>query len=218
MKKEFKGEKDLKKINIIRDEEFDFEDDGNEFKGYTYKNMPISYLEDKDTIFLSVRVDYDPELNFEDYLKTDWGKLIDKYNGVKFEDVDLDELQKDLDEIIEGAKELKKYLKANKKVDRSILIRSFLKEKDWAKEYIKNLIITAEEIKNIYECDLREIQGYLIRLTDYAQKSDEEIKKEIEKLKESEAEEKIKRIKEVGCITSIRFYINEVEYLLGRRK
>ena len=104
--------KNLSKVNIgcyngfERREDLDFADDGNHFKGFSYKGMPITTLRSNGTTYLSVRVDYlkGSMFTYKDWMKTDEFRLCNIFNGV--ESFDMDELVANLEKIIAKVNEM----------------------------------------------------------------------------------------------------------------
>lgn len=115
-----------------RREDLDFSDDGNRFRGFSYKGMAITTLRSDDTTYLSIRVDYqNNNFTYCEWMKTEEYSLCDKYNGVS--DFDIDELIADIETII---------AKVNEMNDNSSVDEKDIEE---AKNIIKNQI---DEIKN----------------------------------------------------------------------
>lgn len=103
--------KNLSKVNIRnidgfeRREDLDFTDDGNKFKGYSYKGMPITTIRCKGETCLSVRVDYlRNKFDYKTWMRTEEYKLCDEFNGVS--EVDIDKLVENLEKIIAKVNEL----------------------------------------------------------------------------------------------------------------
>lgn len=97
--------KNLSIVNIrkfegfVRREDLDFADDGNHFKGFSYKGMPITTLRADNTTYLSIRVDYlKNEFTYKEWMQTEEYKLCGKFNGVS--EFDIDELVKNVEIII----------------------------------------------------------------------------------------------------------------------
>lgn len=83
------------KYGIKRDPQKDFSDDGNRFRFYNYKGLPISYLKDGEDYYLDLRLDYlgiISKIDKEDY------PILNKYNGCK--EINMEELIKDCEYII----------------------------------------------------------------------------------------------------------------------
>lgn len=90
-----------------RREDLDFTDDGNRFRGFSYKGMPITTLRSDNTTYLSIRVDYlENEFTYNEWMETEEWSLCHKYNGVA--EFDMDELIEVLERIIAKVKEMNK--------------------------------------------------------------------------------------------------------------
>lgn len=92
-----------------RREDLDFADDGNRFRGFSYKGMPITTLRSNsdNTTYLSIRVDYlENEFTYNEWIETEEYALCHKYNGVA--GFDMDELIEDLEKVIAKVKEMNK--------------------------------------------------------------------------------------------------------------
>lgn len=77
--------KKLAEFGIVRAPEYDFEDDGNYFKGWCWEGkLPISQLYSDGSLYLTIREDYVIKLPYEfwskNYKAAD--ELADKWNGV----------------------------------------------------------------------------------------------------------------------------------------
>lgn len=103
--------KNLSKVNIRnidgfeRREDLDFTDDGNKFKGYSYKGMPITTIRCKGETCLSVRVDYlRNKFDYKTWMQTEEYKLCNEFNGVP--EIDIDKLVENLEKIIAKVNEL----------------------------------------------------------------------------------------------------------------
>lgn len=96
----------IKKIEgMVRREDLDFNDDGNHFRGFEYKGMPITTLRSQDTTYLSIRVDYlKKSFTSNEWYETEEYKLCDEFNGVG--EFDLDKLIENLEKVINKVNEL----------------------------------------------------------------------------------------------------------------
>lgn len=85
--------KTVKNYNFVRREDLDFSDDGNRFRGYSYKGLPITTLYLDGCVYCHVRPDYLQYngIPWEMWKETEEYKLCDKYNGTS-EFIDLDDL------------------------------------------------------------------------------------------------------------------------------
>lgn len=81
-------------------EDLNFSDDGNYFRGFDYKGLPITTLRADDTTYLCIRVDYlkDNQFTYNEWRKTEEYKLTDEFNGVS--EIDLDKLIENCERII----------------------------------------------------------------------------------------------------------------------
>lgn len=83
----------IKGTNFVRREDLDFFDDGNRFRGYSYKGLPITTLYSDGCVYCDVRPDYLQYngIPWEMWKETEEYKLCNKYNGTS-ELIDLDDL------------------------------------------------------------------------------------------------------------------------------
>ena len=69
--------------DMERKEVLDFSDDGNRFRGFSYKGMPITTIRKNDETYLSIRVDYlDNKFTYKEWMKTEEYHLCNEFNGV----------------------------------------------------------------------------------------------------------------------------------------
>lgn len=86
-------------------EDLNLGDDGNYFRGFDYKGLPITTLRSNDETYLSIRVDYlDNEFTYHEWMETDEFNLANEFNGVY--DFDLDKLIDNCERIIAKVNEL----------------------------------------------------------------------------------------------------------------
>lgn len=84
---------------FVRREDLDFADDGNYFRGFSYKGMPITTLRSDNTTYLCVRVDYlENEFTYKEWMQTEEFRLCDAFNGVS--EFDIDELIANIETIM----------------------------------------------------------------------------------------------------------------------
>ena len=130
--------------------EHDFSDDGNRFTGWEYKGLPISQHRSAQCgTFVSFRVDYIAHrkgFTYDDYSKTPWYKLCNKYNGVS-ELPEIEEIVKDLEIVVAGIKELEEKVK-NEKLDYSKVVERAKLEKKAIEDYINKF----KSEFNFWEC------------------------------------------------------------------
>ena len=111
---------------MIRREDLDFSDDGNKFRGFEYKGMPITTLRSEDITYLSIRWDYlDNEFTGKEWRKTEEYELCHKFNGVS--EFDIDELVENLEKVIAKVKELNDRVR-DEEIDTTVIEQALLNE------------------------------------------------------------------------------------------
>lgn len=138
----------LEKFGFKRRTDLDFSDDGNRFKGYMYKDtIPVSYLQADGEVYISFRVS-NLDLTPNEYMNLPSYRDADKYNGVSSDKVDINDLVKIGDKLIDEIKEVQDSIKP---VD----------DKEWitfcdimGNAYHKLYDLSIKEIKNINVVDL----------------------------------------------------------------
>lgn len=208
--------KNLSKANIKnyegfeRREDLDFSDDGNYFRGFSYKGMPITTLRSGDTTYLSIRVDY---LNYEDGIKftyKDWMKteerhLEDEFNGVY--EFDMDKLIENLEKIIAKVNEMNEAAEAEV-IDTTAIVDALFDE-----------IMMAEKIINDFKanCKWYEIDGYKLKnLVSYMKSAEAEVARanaiKVNELTKKQQKEMIQRLNEYGFVVIRKdgFYLTEL--------
>lgn len=163
-------------------EDLNFSDDGNYFRGFDYKGIPITTLRSDDATYLSIRVDYlNNEFTYREWMKTDEYDLADEFNGVY--DFDLDKLIDNCERIIVKINELNEKAhkeeidtkpieeQLNKEIKMAENVIDFVKThlKWWelsdyelksVSRYMKKTLSDIEEIKNI---DFEKIDKFSLR-------------------------------------------------------
>lgn len=88
-------------------EDLNFSDDGNHFRGFDYKGLPIITVRSKidNCVYLSVRVDYlNNDFTVQDWMETEEYDLANELNGVS--EFDIDKLIENCERIIAKVNEL----------------------------------------------------------------------------------------------------------------
>lgn len=89
--------------------QYDFEDDGNHFRGFIYKGIPMTQLYSRldKTVYLAIRVDYlrDNNFTYSEWMDTEEYRLCDKFNGYSGE-FSIEELVENLEKIIKKINEM----------------------------------------------------------------------------------------------------------------
>lgn len=141
-------------------EDLNFSDDGNRFRGFDYKGMPITTLRADGSTYLSVRVDYlKNSFTHKEWMETEEWRLADEFNGVP--EIDLDKLVENCERIIA------KVEKMNKAAESEIIDMTDVKEKAKARiAEIEAAVSAAKKIewwtKETYE--LNQIKDYMASL------------------------------------------------------
>ena len=166
----------------------DFHDDGNNFRGFSYKGMPITTLRSDNTTYLSIRVDYlNNEFTYNEWMNANEYKLCNAFNGVH--EFDIDELIENLEKIIAKVAEMNEAAK-NEEIDVTLIKKTLENEIIYAEQVVKNFKnnfkwyeATPYEINGFIEylkCQEREIE--LAKQTNFDVLERREIKQYIERL------------------------------------
>lgn len=199
-----------KVYGIERAEQYDFEDDGNHFKGYIYKGIPLTQcVSKKYGTFLSIRVDYTSHnFTWEDWSRTEEYRLTEEFNGCS--EVDLDKLVDNLERITAKVEELDNSVE----VDRYELEEARQKTITEIREVKARLKIVQEGAPKkwweLREYDLKRARDYMVSLKkniDREQKKVDEIYDESIRAKRSFIQRKS------AGLTG--FYIDELEEMFG---
>ena len=121
-------------------EDLNFSDDGNRFRGFDYKGLPITTLRADDRTYLSVRWDYmDNDFTVKEWMQTEESMLADEFNGC--DAVDLDKLIDNCERII------KKIAELNEKASGEVIDMTDVKDR--VKEHIQKIDAAFMSAKNI---------------------------------------------------------------------
>lgn len=105
-------EANIKKFGIKREADKDFTDDGNRFRGFSYKGIMMSQCRSEGETYLSVRIDYDNyDFHYDEWFDSEEHKLADEFNGVS--EVNVDKLIENIEKIIIRVEALDKHAKKN---------------------------------------------------------------------------------------------------------
>lgn len=119
------------KYGIEAAPEYDFEDDGNKFRGFIYKGLPITQCYSDGVCYLDIRVDYlKTNFTYKEWMATYEYYLCGALNGTSNE-FDIEVLVEDLEKILAKVNEMNE----NSKVSKDEL------------EEVKNII--SEEVKGL---------------------------------------------------------------------
>lgn len=204
----------IKNTGIELSPEHDFTDDGNRFRGFIYKGMPMTQCRSEGTCYLAIRVDYlRNNFTFKEWMKTEEYKLEDEFNGVS--QFDLDKLIENLEKIITKVDEMNAAAKAEEL------------NMDLVKEALENEIKYAESVIAEFKTNFKwyEANEYNLKnLVRYLKDEEKEIanaKKmlnEIDELEIRRQKEMIESLNEYHYvkIKSDSFYLREMKEALAK--
>lgn len=141
-------------------EDLNFSDDGNRFRGFDYKGMPITTLRADNETYLSIRVDYlNNNFTYNEWMGTEEWKLADEFNGVS--EIDLDKLIDNLEKVIAKVDAM------NKAAETESIDMTDVKEK--AASQVKKIDAAINKAKSIdwwkmQDYELRQIKDYMTSL------------------------------------------------------
>lgn len=134
--------KNLSKANIknyegfIRREDLDFVNDGNYFRGFSYKGMPITTLRSADITYLSIRVDYlENGFTSKEWHATEESKLCDEFNCVT--EFDMDKLIENLEKVIAKVAEMNEAAK-NEVLNMTDVVNALVNEIAYAEQVVED--------------------------------------------------------------------------------
>lgn len=190
-------------------EDLNFSDDGNYFRGFDYKGLPITTLRSNiDGItYLTIRVDYlDNEFTWEDWRATEEYNLEDEFNGVS--EFDLDKLIENCEKIIAKVNELNEKAR-NEVINMDEVETRILEEAEMIEatvEYAK------ENLKwwNLKDYYLKEAKEYIKRLME---KHDRMLEEDLEKMDNRRKKEMVQRLEKYGYV-----YVKEDDFYITQLK
>lgn len=204
--------KNLSKVNIRkfdgfeRREDLDFVDDGDFFRGFSYKGMPIITHRFGDTTYLCVRVDYlENSFTYKAWMETTECSLCDKFNGVS--EFDIDELIENLEAIIAKVADMNEAAE-NEDIDMSDV-----------KAHIREEIKFASESVEKFKANFvwYEANGYVLeKMARYLKATIDKLEKmstcDVDSLDNKSKKEMVERLRDYGYVAfkSNDFYISEM--------
>ena len=148
--------------------QYDFEDDGNHFRGFVYTSningnkefkLPLTqcYSRNDKTVYLCVRVDYleGNAFTYKEWMETEEWRLADKFNG--YGEFDLEELVSNMEKIIAKINELNGKA-VEEKIDTKPVVDQLKKEIDEA-----GLILLAAKTIDLFNPNLKDYEVKKIR-------------------------------------------------------
>ena len=116
-------------------EDLNFSDDGNYFRGFDYKGLPITTLRTGNDTYCSVRVDYlDNKFAYREWMNTEEYRLADEFNGVS--EIDLDKLVENCERILAKVAEMNEKAE-NEVLDMTKVVERLEKEHDMVSAFIE---------------------------------------------------------------------------------
>lgn len=216
MKKEFTM-KELLKRGVIREDDQDFRDDGNKFKGYSYNGLKITYLKprNEDYYYLDIHINYyEKHLQYSD-IPQELFKLADEFNGCNH--IDPDKFIENCETIIKCLAEVEE--KVNKelevKPDTTPLKEQAIKEIELANKIIKEF--KASEV--IYKLDTRYEAGTALNYLHSLEKEVEYLASvEYDLMENYEIRNLLSHLKEYNYIKikESNFYIEQLKKYIER--
>lgn len=136
------------KYGIDVREDLNFSDDGNRFRGFSYKGMPMTQCVSRGECYLSIRVDYlENNFTYKEWMQTKEYALCDEFNGVN--EFDIEKLIENLEKVIAKVNEIN----SNCKVDET--------------EIKQGIEIVKEEIFEIEEAIFEAAHASWWRISEY---------------------------------------------------
>lgn len=116
-------------------EDLNFSDDGNYFRGFDYKGLPITTLRSGNETYCHVRVDYmKNKFAYREWMKTPEYKLADEFNGVS--EIDLDKLIDNCEKILAKVAEMNERAE-NEVLDMTFVLARLEEEYDMVEKFIE---------------------------------------------------------------------------------
>ena len=121
---------------FVRREDLDFTDDGNHFKGFSYKGMPITTLRADNITYLCIRVDYlENEFTYKEWMQTEEYRLCDEFNSVS--EFDIDKLIENLEKVIAKVAEMNEKA-MSEEIDMTEAKVTLANEIEYAEQVVEN--------------------------------------------------------------------------------
>lgn len=204
--------KNLSKANIRpyagfeRREDLDFSDDGNYFRGFSYKGMPITTLRTCDETYLSIRVDYlTNEFTYNEWMETEEYRLADKYNGVS--SFDIDELVANVERIIAKVAEMNEAM-----ADEVIDVKEVQEKLTQEIYYAEAIVEKFKEDFKWYEVETWKLSRYVDYLKSLTREAEEIKKINFDSMSRKEKKSMVDFFKRTGYVRigENNFYVNEL--------
>lgn len=128
-----------KKYGIEVAPQHNFTDDGNKFRGFEYKGIPMTQCRAEGKCYLSIKVDYlENNFTYKEWMETEEDRLCDEFNGVN--EFDVDKLIENLERVIKKRNEMNEAaLSSVTKEDLDHVKAKYLFEINRAEKFIEDL-------------------------------------------------------------------------------
>lgn len=191
---------------FVRREDLDFTDDGNHFKGFSYKGMPITTLRADNITYLCIRVDYlENEFTYKEWMQTEEYRLCNEFNSVS--EFDIDKLIENLEKVIAKVAEMNEKA-MNEEIDTTEAKATLANEIKYAEQVVENF-------KNNFKW--YEANEYKLKcLIDYLKSEELEIKRakeiDFDTMSRKQKREVVERLTNCGyvAINVNDFYLREL--------
>ena len=153
--------------------QYDFVDDGNHFRGFIYKGIPMTQLYSRldKTVYLCIRVDYlrDNNFTYSEWMDTEEYELCSKFNG--YGEFSIEELVENLEKIIKKINEMNSTASVSEEdfdnaiaimINRANEFDNFIKfastKIDWSNNYIHSLSRVMYSLASVVKSIRNEIE------------------------------------------------------------
>lgn len=206
------------KYGIEVREDLDFSDDGNRFKGFSYKGIPMTQCRCYGECYLAIRVDYIHsrcEFTYDEWRATEEYKLADEFNGVS--EFDMDKLIQNLEAIRKKIDELNEE-KRNEVIDMTPVANRLCEEIAFATDVI-NRFKQNYRWYDAKEYELRNMADYT-RGADRTLKSAKDLLGSLDGLTRQERKEYTERLERYGYVKVQYdgFYLREMREVLEKQE
>ena len=206
----------IKEYGIELAPQYDFTDDGNHFRGFIYKGLPMTqcYAKNDGEVYLSIREDYlNNNFTWNEWKVTEESGLCDEFNGAS--EIDLDKLVENLERIIAKMNELN----SNTTVDEEDVLRvQFQAWESISKlEGFLNTVKTNLKWWNVRDWELTRATNYIRSVERYI-RDGWKIAKETKSLPIKELKQHIETVKAGRKVIECDFYVRELTELMEKYK
>ena len=190
-------------------EDLNFSDDGNHYRGFDYKGLPITTLRSKidNCVYLSVRVDYlNNDFTVQDWMETEEYKLANEFNGVS--EFDIDKLIENCERIIAKVNELNEKAR-NEVIDTTDVEEAIQAEAKMVEENIEYVKANLEWWNLEYGA-LKLVKDYMSILID---KKEMLLNKDVKQMPNKRKKELVYNLEKYGYV-----YVKENEFYIRELK